>query len=270
MKLECYYAGAVTDECIDTKEVQGATLLFGIQLSVLEAQQLLRQIAGVRQSMTQQSFVETIIGFVQSRHQQKIQSIPPYMKPSVALLQIPPYAEPSYASPSYQQGYSGSQTLPHIVQNPYYNKYINSYPQISPHPQIQQSSSLPHLPQSQQPPIANQYQQSPIGGYLQQSSVYQPPVGYQPPIGYQQEMDQYVSQPDTVIAQRIATFYTQTASQGMINSNAVIDICAQNGVACTSDVARQILSTAAGPEQKVTQDKFVHHVGLYMSKNIKR
>ncbi|KAA6362856.1 MAG: hypothetical protein EZS28_041617 [Streblomastix strix] len=83
-------------------------------------------------------------------------------------------------------------------------------------------------------------------------------------------MDQYVSQPDPVIAQRIATFYTQAASQGRINSNAVIDICAQNGVACTSDVARQILSTAAGPEQKVTQDKFVYHIGLYMSKNIKR
>ncbi|KAA6366629.1 MAG: hypothetical protein EZS28_037844 [Streblomastix strix] len=151
-----------------------------------------------------------------------------------------------------------------------YNKYINSYPQISPYPQIQQSSSLPHLPQYQQPPIANQYQQHPIGGYLQQSSVYQPPVGYQPPIGYQQEMDQYVSQPDTLIAQQIATFYTQAASQGRINSNAVIDICAPNGVSCTSDVARQILSTAAGPEQKATQDKFVYHIGLYISKNIKR
>ncbi|KAA6386022.1 MAG: hypothetical protein EZS28_018453 [Streblomastix strix] len=135
------------------------------------------------------------------------------MKPSVALLQIPPYVEPSYASPSYGQGYSG---------------------------------------------------------YLQQSSVYQPPVGYQPPIGYQQEMDQYVSQPDTLIAQRFATFYTLEASQGRVNSNAVIYICAPNGVACTSDVARQILSTAAGPEQKVTQDKFVYHVGMYMSKNIKR
>ncbi|KAA6352897.1 MAG: hypothetical protein EZS28_051576, partial [Streblomastix strix] len=197
MKLECYYAGAVTDGRIDTKEVQGATLLFGIQLSIPEAQQLLRQIAGVRQSITQQSFVETIIGFVQSRHQQKIQSIPPYMKPSVAQPQIPPYAEPSYASPSYQQGYSGSQTLPHNIQNPYnypqqqvqqqVYQPPNSYPQISPYPQIQQSSSLPHLPQYQQPPIANQYQQPPIGGYLQQSSVYQPPVGYQPPIGYQQE-----------------------------------------------------------------------------------
>ncbi|KAA6368561.1 MAG: hypothetical protein EZS28_035912, partial [Streblomastix strix] len=137
------------------------------------------------------------------------------------------------------------------------------------YPQIQQSSSLPHLPQYQQPPIANQYQQPPIGGYLQQSSVYQPTVGYQPPIGYQQEMDQYVSQPDPVIAQRIATFYTLATSQGMINSNAVIDICAPNGVACTSDVARQILSTTAEPEQKVTQDKFVYHIGLYFSKNIK-
>ncbi|KAA6378963.1 MAG: hypothetical protein EZS28_025509, partial [Streblomastix strix] len=122
MKLECYYAGAVTDGRIDTKEVQGATLLFGIQLSVPEAQQLLRQIAGVRQSINQQSFVETIIAFVQSRHSQKLQSIPPYMKPSVAQLQIPPYAEPSYASPSYQQGYSGSQTHPHNVQNPYVQK----------------------------------------------------------------------------------------------------------------------------------------------------
>ncbi|KAA6374083.1 MAG: hypothetical protein EZS28_030389 [Streblomastix strix] len=258
MKLECYYAGAVTDSRIDTEEVQRATLLFGIQLSVLEAQQLLRQIAGVRQSITQQSFVETIIGFVQSRHQQEIQSIPPYMKPSVALLQIPPYTEPSYASPSYQQGYSGSQTLPHNIQNP---QYINSYPQISPYPQIQQSSSLPQLPQ---------YQQPPIGGYLQQSSVYQPPVGYQPPIANQYGVNQYGQQPDSLIAQRIATFYTQAAAQGRINSNAVIDICVQNGVACTSDVARQILSTAAGPEQKVTQDKFVYHVGFYISQNVKR
>ncbi|KAA6375631.1 MAG: hypothetical protein EZS28_028842 [Streblomastix strix] len=83
-------------------------------------------------------------------------------------------------------------------------------------------------------------------------------------------MNQYVSQPDPVIAQRIATFYSLAASQGRINSNAVIDICAQNGVGCTSDVARQILSTAAGAEQKVTQEKFVYHVGLYISKNIKR
>ncbi|KAA6337172.1 MAG: hypothetical protein EZS28_052814 [Streblomastix strix] len=83
-------------------------------------------------------------------------------------------------------------------------------------------------------------------------------------------MNQYVSQPDPAIAQLITIFYTQAASQGRINSNAVIDICAQNGVACTSDIARQILSTAAGPEQKVTQDKFVYHVGLYISKNIKR
>ncbi|KAH7828110.1 uncharacterized protein MONOS_5053 [Monocercomonoides exilis] len=181
LQLAAYYAGARTDSMIDTNAVLTAVGLFGVSIDKPTAASLLQQIAGPRKTITQDSFVRSVIAFVYKKY-----SIP-----------LPP---PRLPPPSVQI------SLP-------------SYLPYNPKPSVVRSG--PHA-----------------------------------------------THPDPSVADTIASFYQTAAAGGRIDGNAVIKICHHYHVGCDMAVAAQLLAIVAAPEGLITQEKFVHHIGVYITRNL--
>ncbi|KAH7815166.1 uncharacterized protein MONOS_12211 [Monocercomonoides exilis] len=191
-QLSTYYAGACADGVVETKEVQAAVTMFGIMCDPPTATSLIQQIAGPERRITQQKFVETILGFVCSR-----KGLPPPPPPGFGAPPPPP-PPPGYGMPP--------------------------------------------------PPTG-------LGGYA-------PPAGaitYGPG----------ATHPNPTVAAGLVSIYAHSASDGSIDCGEVIKACNQFGVGCDQAGAAQLLSIVAAPEGRITQEKFVHHIGVYITRNMK-
>ena len=73
--------------------------------------------------------------------------------------------------------------------------------------------------------------------------------------------------PNPQVAQRVGSFYVTAAAKGQMNAASIVTICQEFGVTCDYATASQLLETIAGPQKTVTQDAFVHHVSLYITRN---
>ncbi|KAH7826095.1 uncharacterized protein MONOS_14855 [Monocercomonoides exilis] len=197
-QLVSYYAGACSDGVVETKEVQAAVTMFGVVCDPATATSLIQQIAGPERRITQQKFVETILGFVCSRKG------------------LPPPPPPGYGAPPPPPGYG-------------------------------------------MPPPPPGY-----GGYAPPAPA---PSGYAPPPGAI-TYGPGATYPNQTVAAGLASFYARAAADGAIDSGEVIKACNQFGVGCDQAGAAQLLSIVAAPEGRITQDKFVHHIGVYVTRNM--
>ena len=234
LKLNSYYAGACTNGLIDTNKVVGAFKMLGITIAKPLAAQVLIRIAGPSKRITQNSFTTTIIDFIfEQESTQPTRGLSHgFVAPPQSVQAPPPPYQPQYGPPPQPYG------------NPYPPPGV-----YGPPPQQYPPISLP-------PPIPAPASKEPV------SSPQPPPQPTVITSGPQ------ANAPDPGVAQRVAKFYADVTVSGRIDGYAVINICREFGVACDLTVAAQLLEITAGPERKITQPAFVHHIGIYITRNL--
>lgn len=236
MKLNAYYSGACSDGAIDTNEVIAALKMFDIHIEKPAATALLRDIAGPTRRINQGSFTRTIIDYVMKRRPQG--SFP-------ARESTPPYGQ--YAPP-----YGSSGQPPYGAPPPQTYSYPPPGPSYAPPP----------------PPPPSGY--SPPSGYPPPPTYGSPPSAPDPSlppgaITY----GPMATHPNPTVAAGLTSYYVKAAEDGTIDGNEVIKACHQYGVGCDMAVAAQLLAIVAAPEGKITQSKFAHHIGVYITRNMR-
>ncbi|KAH7830623.1 uncharacterized protein MONOS_669 [Monocercomonoides exilis] len=94
------------------------------------------------------------------------------------------------------------------------------------------------------------------------------PPGYSPPPGAI-TAGPSATYPNAQVASGLTKFYAEAAADGTIDGNEVIKACRMFGVGCDMAGASQLLAIVAAPEGRITQSKFVHHIGVYITRNLK-
>ncbi|KAK2944351.1 hypothetical protein BLNAU_20745 [Blattamonas nauphoetae] len=160
-QLQAFYAGAVSDGLIDVNEVITALRLFGINIDKYQARNLLVQIAGPQQRITQQSFCDGII-----RYTQTLPPAPGYA-PAPQASAPPPQLPGSYHSPPPQSQY------PPPPQQSYPPPPLSN--PSAPYQAHQQSPSAPsahrQLSQQEQVKLHNLYAQASANGAMNSNEV---------------------------------------------------------------------------------------------------
>lgn len=244
--LESYYQSACSDGIVDVSEVRTAVQLFDIPCDAPTANALIQAIAGADRRITQTKFVETVLEHVCQR---KGIPKPPLPVPLGNSFSSVPGPSPYGAPP--QPGYP-----------PQYNTYGA-------------------------PPPGPAYQQPPPGYGAPPPGYAAPPTGYSapplpPPPGYGVPQQGYsvpppafsgqitsgpnANAPDPTVAAGVGVYFDQASMGGIINTNHVIHICTQYGVGCDVNGADQLLKIVAAPDNRITREKFVHHVGVYITR----